>query len=211
MQRKYWLLTGAALAFIATVFLTARSLSPLYYIPSASMEPTLLIGDRIMARPGAYARTDPKRGDLALLNLPKSLVAPGTGVGTITFVKRVVAVPGDRVEIVNGKLKRNGAFVSDPGADWTGGPPYDLKIVGGAVYSRDYLNGAPGLWSRNLVPIANQSVITRAATGAVPPKKYLVLGDNRGNANDSHVWGFADRNTFFARVAARWWPAPRSF
>lgn len=210
MRMKTWMIIGSALA-VVLMFGTLRALSPLYYIPSGSMAPTLGIGDRILATRWTYGVRDPKRGELVLLNLPNSLVAPGTGTGTITLVKRVVAVPGDRVEIVNGKLKRNGALVSDPGATWTGGERYDLKIVKGAVYSRYYQNKTPGAWSRNSVFAPNQAAITRAAPEKVPPKKYLVLGDNRDNANDSHVWGFADRSTFFARVSRRLWPSPRGF
>ena len=76
-----------------------------FWIPSESMVPTLEVGDRIFVNRFVYRFTEPERGDIVVFD---SLETDDE------LVKRVVAVPGDRVRIFNGELKLNGEFQEEP-------------------------------------------------------------------------------------------------
>src|SRR5262245_36215709 len=99
------------IAIVAAMFAARSSLADHYYVPSGSMLPTLAIGDRLVVNKLAYDlrlpfsaralwhRADPRRGDVAVLTSPE------TGE---TLVKRVIAVPGDVIEVRDGQVGLNG-------------------------------------------------------------------------------------------------------
>jgi len=137
-----------------------------FKIPSGSMEPTLEIGDHILVSKFIYGTKipftsirllpleKPKRGDVIVFIYP---LDPNKD-----FIKRVVAVEGDTVRIVNKKLYLNGSEVPDPYA----------------IYQGDSLS-SPELQKRdNIGPVT------------VPPGNLFVLGDNRDRSLDSRFWGF---------------------
>jgi signal peptidase I len=82
-----------------------------------------------------------------------------------------------------------------------------MKIVDGKVYHSDWPAG--GQWYLNnervLDPIQNER-IRRAPAGKIPPGKYLVLGDNRPNSNDSHKWGLLDGDAIIGKAMCIFWP-----
>jgi len=137
-----------------------------FKIPSGSMEPTLEIGDHILVNKFIYGikipftsirlfpLEKPKRGDVVVFIYP---LDPGKD-----FIKRVVAVEGDTVQIINKKLIINGAEVPDPHAVYK-----DDTIFPAEVQKRD-----------NFGPVT------------VPKGCLFVLGDNRDRSLDSRFWGF---------------------
>ena len=180
-----------------------------FYIPSGSMENTLLVSDKVLVSRLIYRFKEPAFQDVIVFVAPPSATnEPGTD-----FIKRCMGVPGDVVEMRAGKLFHNGQFVPEPYALWAGeNPVYDMKIVGGAVYSRNYY--APGMadnWSRNhiVVPQAQQAQITGAAPGRVPADRLLMLGDHRSNSEDGHFWGFAPRENVIGKAICVFWPPTR--
>jgi len=203
-------------ALVLCVALWDRPLGRIYYVPSGSMTPTLPVNARLWASPLPYRIGVPKAGDIALFDIPLSVALPGSdaGKGSMTFVKRIVGVPGDRVEIVNGTLKRNGAAQKEPYLARSSFPSYDMKVVKGQIYSREHdPQGMAEDWTHgeDLVPEERQGAISHAQTEPLPPHKYVVLGDNRGNSNDSHVFGTIDRSQIEAKVTTRLFPNPRAF
>jgi signal peptidase I len=137
-----------------------------FKIPSGSMEPTLEIGDHILVNKFIYGTKipftslnllpwkDPERGDVIVFIYP---LEPDKD-----FIKRVIAVAGDSVRIVNKKVYINGAEVPDPHAVYK-----DDTILRGEAQKRD-----------NFGPVT------------VPPGNLFVLGDNRDRSLDSRFWGF---------------------
>ena len=123
-----------------------------YYIPSGAMAPTLQPGDHVLVNKVTYRRQRPKRGDLVVFYSPDPDVAAHK-----LFIKRVVAVGGDRVLIANGKL-----YVND--MDQAVSEPY-LKEPMHYQFPAD---GSPY---------------------PVPEGHLFVLGDNRNDSNDSHLFG----------------------
>lgn len=191
-----------------------------YYIPARSMEPTLQVNDRLLVDMRAYDSRAPQNGEIALFKAPAAALGSRYAGADVDFVKRVAGVPGQRVEMVKGRLKVDGALVSEPYAKWQiesdGVLPsesesdyrYDMKIVGGVIYSRDYLADEPGLWTRSNLTVAakEQARINAAKSEAIPANQFLMLGDYRANSNDSHLWGFAPRKSFVGRALFVFWP-----
>src|SRR2546425_12960286 len=159
-----------------------------FQIPSGSMERTLLAGDFLFVNkavygaqiPGTKARLpgfeSPRRGDVIVFAYPKN--------PELNYVKRVIGVPGDTVEMRGGEVRVNDDPLAeryvqrvDPGHD-----VYDPEFN----WQRAYLVGG-GAAARGYRP-------TRDAWGPllVPPGKFFVLGDNRDNSADSRYWGFVD-------------------
>ncbi len=182
-----------------------------FYIPSGAMENTLRINDRILVNTLYYRLKEPRFQDVIIFRAPSA-----SGSGGQDFIKRCVGVPGEIIEVRNRQLYRNGKAAPESYAKWSGPPEapiysYDMKIVDGKVYSREYLGpNEPHQWvqaPRIFVP--NQARIDRAKPEAVPPGQLLMLGDHRNNSNDSHAWGFVPRANLIGRAMNIHWPLDR--
>ncbi len=172
-----------------------------YMIPSGSMEPTLLIGDHILVSKIAYGIRLPDSIfglNIAGLPLGRYLLHFG-GIhrgDVIVFVhpqerdkdliKRVIGLPGDKVQIKSGRIWLNGSPMNDPHAH--------LEIPDG---------------QRLEVPRDNFGFMD--ASGAivgpleVPAGRLFVMGDNRDHSEDSRYWGFADQNDVEGRALVVYW------
>jgi signal peptidase I len=88
-----------------------------FYIPSESMLPTLQINDKLMVDKVSYRFSNPVRGDIVVFNptaqLEKELDANGKPKYHDSFIKRVIGVPGDRIEVSNGKVYINGTAIAE--------------------------------------------------------------------------------------------------
>ncbi|WP_017328078.1 signal peptidase I [Synechococcus sp. PCC 7336] len=160
------------------------------WIPSESMVPTLEIGDRLVVEKISYRFREPQRGDIVVFIPPEH-------VGTQdAFIKRVVGIPGDRLEIrlneglyVNGELLPE-TYTAEP-PKLNGSYPEDLTVLGD-------LRGFPlGRGANRSDPIV------------VPPDRFFVMGDNRNNSQDSHIWGFLPKENIIGRTFVRFWPLNR--
>ncbi len=224
---------SAAIAIGLVLFVIQPFILQAFYIPSGSMEDTLRIHDRLLVSKMVYRLKEPAFQDVIVFKAPPAALLNQNQKEEIDFIKRCMGTPGDTVYMVDRQIFRNGKKVpeiytkwSDPGSSlgltgapdegsFGGGAPrysYDMKIVGEAVYSREYLGpNERGPWSRNNVvePESNQSAITQAAPGKVPPGHYLFLGDHRNNSNDGHVWGFAPRANVVGKAICVFWPPTR--
>ena len=136
-----------------------------FSIPSGSMIPTLLVGDRFLAdtrRPGAT----PSRGDVVLFTLPKD---PST-----TYVKRVIGLPGDRIAVRRGVLFINGA----PVPRWPLGPT-------AADPGRRFTETLPEGRVYTTLHLTDDGRANNTTEFHVPPDSLFVMGDNRDNSLDS--------------------------
>lgn len=155
-----------------------------FQIPSESMVPNLLVGDRLVADGWAYWGKEPKRGDVIVFDYPKD---PKT-----KFVKRLVGLPGDSIEFKAGELWVNGKIVPQQRTDL-------LQEEAANRNATEYLEDLDG----NLHVIFRNNPGWNESMGpiAVPAGKYFMMGDNRDHSSDSRFWGFVSRDQIIGRMA----------
>jgi signal peptidase I len=159
-----------------------------YSIASASFSPTLNLGDIVVASDRAYAQVAPSRGDVVILRVPAS---------GEQWVKRVVGLPGDHVQMVGGVLCIDGRAVKRQRiADFMG-----LDGAPDAVVQ--YRETLPGGRAYNTLDIG-PSEFDNTPVFVVPAGSYFVLGDNRDNSLDSRSsLGYLKREDILGRVIER--------
>lgn len=155
-----------------------------FYIPSQSMVPTLQERDVLLVNEFAYRFGVPHRGDIVVFTPP--IASPSS------FIKRVVAVPGDTLRIESGHVFVNGKQLKEPYIAQA--PDYNLAVKHYGIYV-DNGNGMEPLdpAQANIPPRSMWQSADR-----VPSGFYFVMGDNRNDSEDSHVWGFAQLHGHFA-------------
>lgn len=185
-QKKYsaireWI-ESIVIAFVLAMFIRTFFIQA-FKIPSGSMRPTLLEGDRLMVNKIRYGPkipftkdkrlpglTKPQRGDVIVFVYP---VDPSRD-----FIKRLVGLPGETVEIREGDIYVDGKRVEDP------------RIRDTFYYNRGEY-GKEG------------DAVT------VPEGHYFVLGDNSGSSSDGRFWGFVPEENVIGRAEMIYWPFNR--
>ena len=163
------------------------------WIPSGSMKPTLLEGDRIVVERLSRFKSTPQRGDIMvfyppfeeLKNTPGKLFARLTGFfcKDIAYIKRVVGVPGDKYEIKSDEFGKYTVYINDkPLEEPYIKSPYDYTPCTEAMF---------------------------CGPAVIPPKQYLMLGDNRGNSQDGRYWGLLPEDRFIGKAVFLFWPFDR--
>jgi signal peptidase I len=159
---------------------------PLFVMPSASMEKTLLVGDHIVVnRIGTLLGRLPQRGDVMAFRYPPNPREDS--------VKRIVGIPGDRLRIRDGSLYRNGVEVQEP---------YVQHITSFIdAYRDNFPGGRDSGWHGPGSEAAAEMIEHHVRDGelVVPEGKYFVLGDNRDDSLDSRYWGFIQRSDMIGR------------
>lgn len=168
-----------------------------FYIPSSSMVPTLQKHDVLLVNEFAYRFGTPQRGDIVVFRPPV--------VSSDNFIKRVIAVPGDTLRINGGKVYVNGKALQEP---YIAQPPqYNLEIKNYDIYVDTGYGYEP--LSRTSANIPPRSLWQ--APDRVPNGFYFVMGDNRNDSDDSHIWGFAQLHGRFAAGPLAKTPATAQF
>jgi signal peptidase I len=150
-----------------------------YYIPSESMLPTLQVHDVLLVNKFEYRFSPPHEGDIVVF--PPPIPSPDD------FIKRVIGLPGDRLRVANGTVYRNGKPMVEPYL--AAKPNYLLEVKNYEVY----VDNTP--LAHDTANIPPKSSWT--APDRIPPNCYLMMGDNRNDSEDSHVWGFAQSGGLF--------------
>lgn len=152
-----------------------------FKIPSGSMLPTLQIGDHLLVNKFLYGIKvpftgkllipikDPKHGDVVVFRFPEDR--------KIDYIKRVIGVPGDKIEIRNKSLVINGKKIEDAHGQFT-----STASLPAGTSPKD-----------NFGPIT------------VPEGKIFVMGDNRDNSYDSRFWGYVDQTDVLGKAIIIYW------
>lgn len=141
------------------------------FIPSPSMVPTLAVGDRLLVEKVSYHLHLPNRGDIVVFEPPPQLQEYGYQASQ-AFIKRVIGLPGQQVQVSQGKV-----------------------YVNGEPLAENYVLEAP---QYEMPPVT------------VPAGQLFVMGDNRNDSNDSHVWGFLPIENVIGRALLRFWPLDKA-
>lgn len=155
-----------------------------FYIPSESMMPTLQDRDVLLVNEFAYRFSRPHRGDVVVFTPPIASQS--------NFIKRVIAVPGDTLRIQNGAVYVDGKRLREPYIEQPA--DYNLIIKNYGIYVDDGSGFEPLDAARANIPPRRMW----QAPDRVPQGFYFVMGDNRNDSEDSHVWGFAQMQGRFA-------------
>jgi len=165
-------------------------------VPTGSMKPTIQEGDRVVVNKLAYDLKvpfttiemmkwgDPKRGDIVVLFSP---------VDGTRLVKRVVAVPGDKVELKENQLFVNGQLAKQS----------PIAIVSADDNSPAYVLDEDLMGHNHRMMVTPDiSAVRSYGPNVVPEGNYFVLGDNRDNSNDSRFIGFIERRRIVGKAVA---------
>ncbi len=206
---------------ILIVFMVRSFLVEPFKIPSGSMIPTLLIGDFILVNKFIYgvrlpvvnkkilALNEPQRGDVMVFRYPEDL--------SVDYIKRIVGVPGDKVEYKNKRLTINGKIVPTEDAgnylDVESDLNYqNLKLqieeLGSRVHRTIQNPDIPAvhLGSVQSFPHRENCTITEEGLSCtVPAGHYFMMGDNRDNSKDSRYWGFVPDENIVGKAFMIWW------
>jgi signal peptidase I len=216
-QRPWYLeYTASFFPVILIVFVLRSFLFEPFRIPSGSMIPTLQIGDLILVNKYQYGIRlpvihrkivdlgSPQRGDVIVFRFPHN--------PSQDYIKRVVGLPGDRVEYADRRVLINGQAVPTqplPRYFEEDRVQYYAQFAErlGAVEHRIILSEGPGVPPmRAFVHTHPQSCRYEAAgvSCTVPPGHYFVMGDNRDNSEDSRFWGFVPDENIVGRAFFVW-------
>jgi signal peptidase I len=202
---KGLLVTGGLMLFAGT------AIGQPFIVPSGSMEPTLMIGDEIAAAKYAYGYgrysapigvipingrvldSPPERGDIVVFALPRDPKQ--------TYVKRLIALPGETVQMRGGQLYINGQQVERRPAGRV-----TLAVGGVQVPATRYVETLPNGRSHDIIKAPN-GALDDTEVFTVPPGHYFMMGDNRDNSLDSRVSpdeggvGFVPAENLIGRVS----------
>ncbi len=184
-----------AIAFILALLLKTFLIQA-FYIPSASMEPTLLVGDRVLVNKIVFQIREPRRGEIVVFTKDDGTAQPqgnlverflrslSTGLGVAhtgekDYIKRIIGLPGETIEMRNGVVIVDGTKV-----------PEALTTQGGYLAERDPNDFGPA---------------------KVPKGHYFMMGDNRQNSSDSRFpqLGTIPREKIIGRAFVTIWPFDR--
>lgn len=167
---------GFVLAALTIAFLVKTFVFQAFFIPSESMVPTLEIGDRVLVNKLSYDLHDVNRGDIVVFEAPE-----GTRTTEIKdLVKRVVGLPGERIEGRRGQISIDGEVLDEP---WL----------------------PEGTQSRQFQCTDELGCVD----GRVPAESVFVLGDNRLQSKDSTYFGPIAEDAIVGRAFVRIWPINR--
>lgn len=169
---------------VLVVLLIRTFLVQAYNIPSGSMKPTLLVGDFILVNKLVYRLSEPQRGDLVVFKWPLN--------PNLDFIKRIIGMPGDIIEISDHKVFINGQelplrFVERVEENGVAKLIYEESLPNGVKYRI-------ALYETPLLPRKGVQQIH------IPPGHYFVMGDNRDNSEDSRYWGLLPKENLVGKA-----------
>ena len=217
LRQPMWLeYTAGLFPVIAVVFFLRSFVAEPFKIPSGSMIPTLLVGDLILVNKYSYGVRlpvvhtkiievgSPQRGDVMVFRYPRD--------PSMDYIKRVVALPGDKVAYLNRRLWINdqevplapaGEFFDSERLNYT--PQYSEKL--GAIEHKiltelekpSFISGVEAFPFRERCQYGDAGL-----TCVVPPGHFFVMGDNRENSLDSRFWGFVPEQNIVGKAFFIW-------
>jgi signal peptidase I len=183
-----WVAVIAGALIIAVVVRTF--LFQTFWIPSPSMSPTLVDNDRVVVNKVSYKLHPIHRGDVVVFERPPN--EPGV---IKDLIKRVVGLPGDKILILDGKVRINNRVLDEP---YTHGKASD-EICSNPATQQLY-------GKRQAKDGTTQVVDNGSVAFTIPDHQIFVMGDNRTNSSDSRCFGAIDEKLVVGRAFFIMWP-----
>lgn len=197
---RFWIQWRLSIFIIIFIVIPVKSsLADWNWVPSGSMNPTILEGDLIYVNKLAYglrfpltmhrlARwSDPERGDIVICFSPDD--------GT-RLVKRIIALPGDEVEMTNNIIYLNGEGLNYKNIDLSYKKSLPHKLGDKSVFATEDLDGNAHI----IMSVPSVRAKRNFGPIVVPDGKYFVLGDNRDCSRDSRFFGFVERDSIVGKA-----------
>ena len=176
---------------IVAIIIIRFFIGEIRWIPSASMRPTLVEGDRVFVeRVSRLFSIEPQRGDIMVFyppqeNLeatPLKIFSRLTGFfcKDIAYIKRVIALPGEKLEITHNEDGTTDVLINDKPLD------------------------EPYIMDKEEYPICSQDM--HCGPMILGEDEYFMMGDNRGHSADSRYWGVLRKERFIGRAKVLFWP-----
>jgi signal peptidase I len=221
MLTSLWRNNRGFVLFLGLMFVFRSAIADWNFVPSSSMNPTLISGDRVIVNKLAYSLRvpfslyhlvrwgSPSQGDVITFDSPKD---------EVNLIKRVIGVAGDVIEMHDNVLTINGKVVQRSLVDASRSVPTEYGTFNAEIWS-EQINGK----QIEVARIASQNRHRDFDSVLVPAGHVLVMGDSRDNSNDSRFIGFIDvqritgqatrvamshnPDMFYLPRAGRWWMA----
>lgn len=206
-------------AVLLALFIRSVALEP-FNIPSGSMLPNLLVGDYLFVSKYSYgysrfsfpfgiapiegrwwpggAAGAPARGTVVVFKVPN---------GTDDYIKRVIGMPGDHIQMINGRLYINGEKVERDYIDTV-----QIEVdVGNTQVLKRYVEHLPGGAEHEIIERSDSEQYDNTQVVDVPPGHYFMMGDNRDNSADSRVVGVVPEQNLLGPARWRFFSTERDF
>ena len=189
-----WVETTKTIVYAILIAVAVRSVAfEPFNIPSGSMIPTLLVGDYLFVSkysygysrhslplslpliPGRIFFHQPERGDVVVFKLPSD--------NRTDYIKRIIGLPGDRIQMQKGRLYINGQIVQRDRIEdytYTNEQGYTLRVT-------QYMETLPNGRKHRIIEMTDDGMLDNTPVYTVPPEHYFAMGDNRDNSLDSRV------------------------
>jgi signal peptidase I len=180
---RWYTILGIPVAWVGLVVINAYFLFPTYYVPTHSMEPGIGLNDTMFASRLSYRFREPARGEVIAFHLGFQR--------SIVYVKRIVGIPGDRVQMRGGIVFLNGK-------------PLASTAPGGHCCT-EALDGR-----RYAIRKDHATMVDDTEEFRLPPGQYFVLGDNRSDSLDSRYeeFGLVSRNNIIGPMVLKFYDGP---
>jgi len=218
-EESLWDTVKTIIYAVAIAVLVRTFMYEPFSIPSGSMIPTLLVGDYLFVSkmsygyskhslpfslpiiPGRVMSEEPKRGDVAVFKLPAD--------GRTDFIKRVIGLPGDRIQVRGGILHINGKAVERKRID-----EYVYQDTHGAYHNAvRYMETLPNGVSHEILEESDSYPADNTPVFTVPAGHFFAMGDNRDNSRDSRFFdvGYIPLENYVGRAEVLFFSNAGSF
>lgn len=199
--QRFWKEWRGFFLFLAIMIFFRVAIADWNHVPSGSMRPNLIEGDRIWVNKLAYdvkvpytsivlkKISEPQRGDVVVFFAPNE--------ASTRMVKRLIGLPGDKISVLDNVVTINGERLSYEGTALEPTDAVEIDIAQGFRHLEEALPGHPHtMMIRSNGRVARE---LRSFSQTVPEGHYLMLGDNRDQSRDSRVWGFVPHDRIIGR------------
>ena len=204
--KRLWNSNKGIIVFLFLMIFFRSAIADWYHVPSGSMQPNILIGDRVWVNKLAYdvkipftninlnRHNEPQVGDVVVFESKQA---------DERLIKRVIGLPGDRIEMRNNHLKINGKWLEISKLESEQSFDQFMQDRNTAVYYQEKLTSGASLES-SIYPVRisleHQSRLSSFNEIKIPNEFLMVLGDNRDNSADSRVIGLIPRAELLGRA-----------
>ncbi|HEX7917260.1 signal peptidase I [Rudaea sp.] len=188
------------LLFLGLMLMFRSAVADWMQVPTGSMNPTIVEGDRILVDKAAYGLRvpftnvrlthggDPQRGDIVIFPSPKD---------GMTLVKRVVGLPGDTIAMHGERLTINGKPLDYASTQSSADDELPIATRG---EQREYFSEALGGATHPIMVLPKRNAMRTFGPVTVPQGHYFMMGDSRDNSEDSRYFGFVARESIVGRA-----------